>query len=110
MFPALLGWRIFITGVVQDCPGPQCPSQPRIHAVPVASWVSCLPGTWALSSCAHLVLLGQEAVPAALLWRGTVKLPAPEQQMEGMTFGDSTQANLGLCFKANQWIWMSDSN
>lgn len=48
--------------LVQDWPGPSVPW--------LCLWPAGFPvwlGTWALSSCAHLVLLGQEAVSTALL-------------------------------------------
>lgn len=57
-------------GLVQDCPGPSVPQLvPDPHGAGARGQLGFL-SAWArgLSSCAHLVLLlGQEAVSAALL-------------------------------------------
>lgn len=67
---------------MQDCPGPVPQPAPDPHGARAQLGTSG--PSW------------QEAVPAALLWRGTVELPAPEQHVEGMACGDNAQANLGL--------------
>lgn len=99
-----LSWPLCATA------SPRCAGCPWPAGFPV--WL----GTWALSSCAHLVLLlGQEAVSTALLSCETRLVKAmwsclfQSSKWRACPFRIAPRLTWDF-FKANQWIWMSDSN